>query len=124
MIKKVNDSNWKEWTLENICIDFVVGEFLFTDSYEKKYVRFLCKAYIGLELLGHWDESEISSISIKFSGDVIDKSLDLVHQRYREAPSPGGGERLTNSSWIQLNITLSDGLCIKVACMEIDVKIK
>lgn len=119
--EKINKSSWADWQLEKIEMDFDKICIRISDSEDKNSLYICCKDYIGLNIIGHWDEATIESIKIDEQGDLIDESLQTVKTLYGNNPLTGGGGKSIDDKWHQVNIKLIDGVFIRVACKLIEV---
>ncbi|HBV99443.1 MAG: hypothetical protein JL50_13080 [Peptococcaceae bacterium BICA1-7] len=122
-VEKINNSSWADWQLEKIEMDFGKVCIKIIDSEDKNSLYICCKDYIGLNIIGHWDEATIESIKIDEKGDLINESLQTVKTLYGKQPLPGGGRKNIDDEWRQVNLKLIDGVFIRVACKMIEVNV-
>ena len=127
MIERINSFIWAGWSINNFCVDadhekIVIELEKYTVSVEKPevFASILCDNFIGFSFIGHWDESAVEHLRIEAKGEVINASLRTVKRLYGELPSPVplpfGEMKTVDSAWYQLNIVLTDGSRLNVAC--------
>lgn len=119
LIDKINNSNWTDWSLKNIELDFDKIVISLSEELEG-FVKFTCKDYIGLSIVGHWDETVIESIIVEYGGSLVNESIEKVKRLYGNNPIKGGGIKDIKDDWYQMNIKLIDGNIYKFAFREIE----
>jgi hypothetical protein len=124
IIKKINESGWHDWYLEEIKIEYSNVTIVVASPDERVLVHIICKFHIGFDYIGHWDESVIEDIKIETQGELVDKSLSVVKKNYGSLPNVIGNERDFQNDWLQVNVKLIDGVIIRVVCQGVDTNIK
>jgi hypothetical protein len=120
--KSVTLETLADYNIGRVEQDFEVITIYMHDWSMNATVIIRCKDYIGLEVIGVWDDSIIKSISIEDSGTFIGKSLQKVKELYNSPNTIPGCVKNTNNVWKQIIIRLIDGVEFKVACADIEVE--
>ncbi|HAN20471.1 MAG TPA: hypothetical protein DCP51_02150 [Clostridiales bacterium] len=119
LMEKINNCSWADWRLDKIEIDYEC--IIISVSNESEViVKFSCNNFIGLSIVGHWDESVIESISIEDNGCLIKDSIETIKRLNGDNPLKGGGIKDINDEWYQMNIKLIDGIILKFAFRDIE----
>lgn len=118
----INDYGWADWNLKKVEIDFEKVNIIVSDHEDGTLVAISCNDYIGLKIIGHWDEAIIEDIVVSEAGELIDQSIDVVKEKYGSNPVLGGGVKKIHDKWLQLEIRLIDGISLTVACRDIIAK--
>jgi len=114
----INSISWADASLDSIEINYETILLKIT-MYNDSEMEILCVNHIGISYLGHWDENIIHNISVSSSSDLIEKSLKIIKNNYGKNPLKGGGIKIFDSNWIQVNVKLIDGVVIEIICNEI-----
>jgi hypothetical protein len=119
LIEKINKSNWTDFSLKSVQIDFDKVTFFIDDPDSEKHVVINCEGYIGFSRYGHWDESILESIQITGQGDNCKRSLSEVINNYGEKPLPGGGYREIFADWHEMVVKFIDGSIFSVSFLTV-----
>lgn len=112
---------WADSTLERYDVDYEkVTIHIREESGERKLV--LCLGYIGIQVIGFWDEIIVRSATIARKHPFIDQCRDTLNKKYRSAvPESGCPERNTIDKTV-LVIQLSDECEILVCATRFETE--
>lgn len=108
----IKEIKWNDLLLSEVNLD---GENINIkiQSQDNQYEIIHCEDYLGIKCLGKWEDRNIESITIEESGKLMVESMFNIKRNYKDnnycVSTP-------NKPWIQLNIQLSNGCCVQIAC--------
>lgn len=109
--------------------DFLVGNISISEDIEIELSfehenRFLlkCENYIGISIIGFWEDCIIDKIILSNEGDLIDSSKEKIIKNYYNHEVPFSDIKNIKDRWYQIDIILIDGCVIKIACNNVSVR--
>jgi hypothetical protein len=117
----VNSILWPDSELERVCLDY---DSVHIAVKEEGSVRrtLVCSGYIGVEVVGLWDEMVIEDAKLIDTHPRIDKCHAELKQRLGNAANADTGSASRNSrKWKLLRIVFSDGLEMNVVASKFSV---
>jgi hypothetical protein len=120
-LNEINRRNWADWSLEKIDIGFEEVSVLVRSDGGGRTANISCGDYIGVEMLGQWDESIIEDINVEPGGKLASDSIETVKEHYGENPSVPGCNKHLDGEWVQLDVKLIDGVHFRVACGSVEL---
>lgn len=108
---------WNDATVDRIDQDFEAVRIKITDSNGVK-CEIVCAGYIGISVVGFWDEAIVRSARIVRSHAFIDDSIDAIAKRLGASWVDSGSPSRNTRDWSLLEITLIDELKILVVAAD------
>ncbi|MBL1230956.1 hypothetical protein IW492_17150 [Enterococcus sp. BWB1-3] len=114
---EINLYNWNDWYFEKLELNFDdIKVYISNDTDE--IIELICKKYIGISYLGHWDESVIKSMKVNENTELTEKSIKVIKENYKDMVL-GGGYRNITDIWCEFVIEFIDGNTLGIVCSEI-----
>lgn len=112
----INNMNWADYIIENICIDY--DTVTINLSLDGQFKSIICKGFISIRYIGQWDESVISVISVHTDDEFCQESR-LVVKKNNSTDVKGGGFKQINDEWFNLRVEFLDGVYIEIVSTQI-----
>lgn len=109
---------WADATLEAITVDYETATVAIREPLGA-YVRVDCSGYVGIEMVGFWDEIIIERAELLYEHEFLDRCAASIRGRLGDKLLPTGSPARNAGSLALLQITFIDGCQLRVALNDL-----